>query len=38
MALEPCVYETQWEVDDDDYLILHVRQRSADVALTLAPH
>ena len=38
MALEPCVYETQWEVDDDNYLILHVRQRSADVALTLAPH
>ena len=33
MALEPCVYETQWEVDDDDYLILHVRQRSADMAL-----
>lgn len=35
MTLEPCVYETQWEVDDDDYLILHVRQRSADVALGL---
>ena len=33
MELEPCVYETQWEVDDDDYLILHVRQRSCDMAL-----
>lgn len=33
MGLEPCVYETQWEVDDDDYLILHVRQRSSDMAL-----
>ena len=32
MNLEPCVYETQWEVDDDDFLILHVRQRGADVA------
>ena len=36
MALEPCVYETQWEVDDDDYLILHVRQRSADMALGIS--
>lgn len=35
MALEPCVWSTHWEVDDDDYLILHVKQRSADVMLGL---
>ena len=36
MALEPCVFLTNWQVEDDA-LHLIVTQRSADVALTLAP-
>ena len=37
MALEPCVYGSHWEIDDDDNLHLYVKQRSADVVLRLAP-
>ena len=37
MALEPCVYGSHWEVDDDNRLHLYVKQRSADVVLKLAP-
>ena len=37
MALEPCVYGSHWEVDDDNKLHLYVKQRSADVVLILAP-
>lgn len=32
MALEPCVWTTNWNVDDDDKLHLFVKQRSCDVA------
>lgn len=32
MALEPCVYGSHWEVDDDDKLHLYIKQRSCDVA------
>lgn len=35
MALEPCVYDTTWSVNDDNTLDLQVKQRSADVALGL---
>lgn len=33
MALEPCVFMTHWQVDDNDKLHLTVVQRSADMAL-----
>lgn len=33
MALEPCVWNTNWSVDDEGKLHLFVRQRSADAAL-----
>ena len=32
MALEPCVYGSHWEVDDNNNLHLYVKQRSCDVA------
>lgn len=35
MALEPCVYGSHWEVDDDNKLHLHIKQRSADSLLGL---
>lgn len=35
MALEPCVYDTTWSVNEDNTLDLQVKQRSADVALGL---
>lgn len=37
MALEPCVFMTNWQVDDNNKLHLVMTQRSADVALKLAP-
>lgn len=33
MALEPCVFLTNWQVDDENKLHLNVVQRSADLAL-----
>ena len=33
MALEPCVFMTHWQVDDNNKLHLTVVQRSADIAL-----
>lgn len=33
MALEPCVFLTAWQVDDNNKLSLNVVQRSADMAL-----
>lgn len=33
MALEPCVFLTNWQVDNDNKLHLNVVQRSADLAL-----
>lgn len=35
MALEPCVWTTNWSVDDKDRLHLFVKQRSADTILGL---
>lgn len=33
MALEPCVWNTNWSVDDDNRLHLFVKQRSGDILL-----
>ena len=33
MALEPCVWNTNWSVDDDNKLPLFVKQRSGDILL-----
>lgn len=33
MALEPCVWNTNWSVDDDNKLHLFVKQRSGDILL-----
>ena len=35
MALEPCVYGSNWNVDDNNKLHLFVKQRSADILLGL---